>query len=347
MPEGQRQAMGFHTLSLLWFSSQVLQTLPVSGEQMCLDDAIPKQNRANITVDGVSMPLSLWKLSWDSGMLFASIFEILAAEKLGYNVDATVGPSSTDVLYMLAGCSQRAPADPKADCVLPRRFHLSFESWQAASSYVQPLLEVLESRAPTNLGSVGYPGASGLFVLGAAVQAGLQDSGLSLQYYSNYNAQWFTPERYTAKVADVNISRLQTCAESVNNFYGYLGSEYLNKTGDSGGVTVANGTVSLKCWQEKWWVAPACRSDPENCIPVMTGGTGYGLWLVLQQAFWHNMPLAFGVGLREPDEYVNLGRELESLVYWWTPDAWPMISLRFMAFRSSSRMTHCVLEARM
>lgn len=289
----------------------------------CFEDGIPLSKRANITIDDIAGPLSTWRLSWDSSLLLSHIFEILAAEKLGFVVDAETGPSSTDVLYMLAGCSQRAPDDVKADCILPRRFHFCFESWQGYSSYVQPLLEQLEERAPVNLGSVGYPGTSGLFVQGAALDAGLQDSGLSLEFYSNYDARWFHPEKYTPNVSDVNMSRLQTCDESVNSYYGYLGAEYLNRTGDWGGVKIENGTgtVLLKCWEEKWWLSPVCRSNPDDCMPVITGGTGYGLWLMLQQAFWHNMPLAFATGKREPiDEYVVLGRELQSLVYWWTPD---------------------------
>ena len=296
----------------------------------CFEDAIPLERRANITIDGESMPLSTWRLSWDSSILLSLIFEILAAEKLGFLVDSTTGPSSTDVLYMLAGCSQRAPDDVKADCILPRRFHFCFESWQGYSSYVGPLLEELSStnigsRAPVNLGSVGYPGTSGLFVQGGALDEALQDSGLSLEFYRNYDATWFHPEKYTANISGVNLSRLQTCDESVNTYYEYLGEEYLNRTGDSGGVKVnsSTGKVLLKCWQEKWWLSPSCRGNPDQCVSVITGGTGYGLFLLLQQAFWHHMPLAFATGQRRPvDEYVVLGRELESLVYWWTPATW-------------------------
>lgn len=289
----------------------------------CFEDAIPFEKRTNITIDGISIPLTTWQLSWDSSRLLSHIFEILAGEKLGFLTNSTVGPSSTDVLYMLGGCSKRKPDDVASDCVLPRRFHFCFESWQGYSSYVEPLLEELGSRAPVNLGSVGYPGTAGLFVQGAALDAGLQDSGLSLEFYSNYNANWFSPQKYTAKVSDVNMSRLQTCDETVNQFYSYVGEEYLNRTGDSGGVKVdSTGKILVKCWEEKWWLAPACRDNPDDCAPVITGSTGYGLWLMLQQAFWHNMPLAFATGQREPvDEYVVLGREIESLVYWWTPDA--------------------------
>ena len=48
---------------------------------------------------------------------------------------------------------------------------------------------------------------------------------------------------------------------------------------------------------------------------------GFGRSLRIQQAFFHNMPLAFATALTDPvDLYVPLNRELQSLLYWWTPD---------------------------
>ena len=42
---------------------------------------------------------------------------------------------------------------------------------------------------------------------------------------------------------------------------------------------------------------------------------------MIQQAFFHNMPLAFATAQKEPvDHYIPLNRQLQSLLYWWTPD---------------------------
>jgi len=54
---------------------------------------------------------------------------------------------------------------------------------------------------------------------------------------------------------------------------------------------------------------------------VVSGGVGWGMPEMIQQAFFHNMPLAFATALTDPvDLYVPLNRELQSLLYWWTPD---------------------------
>ena len=42
---------------------------------------------------------------------------------------------------------------------------------------------------------------------------------------------------------------------------------------------------------------------------------------MIQQAYFHNMPLAFATAQKEPvDYYIPLNRQLQSLLYWWTPD---------------------------
>ena len=50
---------------------------------------------------------------------------------------------------------------------------------------------------------------------------------------------------------------------------------------------------------------------------------GWWCWLeeMIQQAFFHNMPLAFATAQHEPENYyISLSRELQSLLYWWMPD---------------------------
>ena len=42
---------------------------------------------------------------------------------------------------------------------------------------------------------------------------------------------------------------------------------------------------------------------------------------MIQQAFFHNMPLAFATAQHGPENYyVSLNRQLQSLLYWWMPD---------------------------
>ena len=158
-----------------------------------------------------------------------------------------------------------------------------------------------------NLGSVGYVGASGMYILGSAVDAALKDSGLSLRYYSNYNADWFQPNKYTARVSDVDLSRLGSCT-GVSETYDFVAGEHFEATGDSEGVYVEDGIVKYKCWKDKWWVSPACRNMPENCSTLITRWPGFGFGLLTQWTLFHNMPVAIAASAQQiedqPDEYV-------------------------------------------
>lgn len=40
----------------------------------------------NITLDGYSMPLGIWQLSWDTSLIMGKIFGILVSEMLGYHI---------------------------------------------------------------------------------------------------------------------------------------------------------------------------------------------------------------------------------------------------------------------
>eukprot|EP00438_Fugacium_kawagutii_P023727 Skav228054 [mRNA] locus=scaffold1188:261531:273422:+ [translate_table: standard] len=274
----------------------------------CFEDAIPVVSRSNITVDGLSMPIGTWELQWDSASIVTRIFEILSSEKLGFHVANLGGhSSSTPVVYKLGGCLTWTPEDIGRDCVHPRRFHFAFESWQGASTFIPPLLAELGDRAPVNLGTLGYAGSSGMYVLGGAVEAALADSGLSLRYYANYNADWFQPSKYTATVADVNMSRLGTCDDGVSKTYRFFAPEYLEATGDTEGIYVDESGIKFKCWKEKWWLPPACRDLPANCSTLITHWPGWGMGLLTQWVSFHNMPIAIGIAVERignaQDEY--------------------------------------------
>ena len=182
-------------------------------------------------------------------------------------------------------------------------------SRQAGAGFLPALLAQLGDRAPVNLGSLGYTGASGMYILGSAVDAALKDSGLSLRYYSNYNADWFQPNKYTARVSDVDLSRLGTCTDGVSKSYEFFAGEHFEATGDTEGIYVEDGIVKYKCWKDKWWVSPACRNMPENCSTLITHWPGYGMGLLTQLTLFHNMPVAIATAAQEiegqPDQYVT------------------------------------------
>lgn len=185
------------------------------------------------------------------------------------------------------------------------------------------MLAELGDRAPVNLGTLGYAGSSGMYVLGGAVEAALADSGLSLRYYANYNADWFQPSKYTATVADVNMSRLGTCDDGVSKNYRFFAPEYLEATGDTEGIYVDESGIKFKCWKEKWWLPPACRDVPGNCSTLITHWPGWGMGLLTQWVSFHNMPVAIGIAVERignaQDEYVTRSQEAlpdsASLIY--------------------------------
>ncbi|CAK9105598.1 40S ribosomal protein S6 [Durusdinium trenchii] len=252
------------------------------------------------------MPVGLWRGAWDSSLISSKIYGILLSEIMGYQVEYGTGSGSYSYIWMLAGCSQLNPTDIQADCVPPRRWHFAFESWQEGRPYVRPALLAMGEYAPASLGSPGYAGYQGLFVMSLPSMA---------------SASWFEPQRYIPVVDEVNMTKLLTCAEAVNTAYPFLGQQYLEATADEGGVEYQDDRPLLKCWKGKWWAAPSCRHNVSYCGAVVTGGLGWGMVELVQQASFHNMPLAFATAIQTPNEYVQLNIELQSALYWWTPDS--------------------------
>lgn len=276
-----------------------------------------------IFFDEQMMNVGLWENYWASSLLISSLFEILVQEKLGYNLTKDGAATSRPIVYMLAGCQNEGPGSAAivaGSCGGTRFNHFSFESWQGYESYLVDAFKIFGNKAPRLLGDLGYKGSEGMFILEGSLQRALNMSGLGLDFYRNWNADWFSPSTYTAKITDIDLSRLQTCADSVMKTYPEIAETYLAATGDSAGVKTVNGKVVLNCWQDKWWVAPACRSTPGSCTPCTTAQAGWGLIPMVQQATFHNMPVAFATAIIEPDQYIPLGREYQSLTYWWWPD---------------------------
>ena len=288
-----------------------------SSSMTCLQDAIPVAERINITMDGVSMPLGIWQNAWDSSKIISQMYGIIASEVLGLHVEFATGPASELILGKLAGCAHQG-FDIVGDCGPPRRFHVSFENWLTDSPWTQQWLTELEPYgAPINLGSIGYDGKSGMFVLNGSLHAGLRDSGLSLDFYRSYNLAFFDPSQYTAKVSEVDLALLKGC-DSIELGYPGIAELYSEITGDDEGVLEAPSGKTLSCWQNKWWLAPACRSNMSKCVPVIMPYTGWGMPEMMQQAFWHGMPLAFASAI--DGEFASLCHKLQSLLYTWVPD---------------------------
>ena len=64
-----------------------------------------------------------------------------------------------------------------------------------------------------------------------------------------------------------------------------------------------------------WWYSPACRNEPEKCVPVVSAGNGYAVDSFTQQAAFHNMPLAIATA-KTWGKWESVSRNLGALVYW-------------------------------
>ena len=285
------------------------------GAQTCLPEALPENQRSNITVEGISMPIGITSGDWDANIIINEIAGIVVSEVLGYNYRLGLEIHSLNRLLRLAGC-----ANPDS-CTTPSSYHIAMEIYTpaAALSEFTSVASQMGDAAPQNVGSIGYPGTEGIFVFEERRQAYRADTGLDLAYYFSYNASWFHPENYLATVSQVDLDHLLPCGQSVDIAWPAIGQQYLNATGDADGVENRQGKWYLKCWHDKWWPAPACRSNVSNCVAIVTGDGAWGMRTHVQLAAFHNMPVAFASAVNF-DAYASVTRTLKSLAFWWSPD---------------------------
>lgn len=296
------------------------------GDTACLPNAVPTSARKNITVGGVSMPLGIMVQEWASGIILYEMYKILASEVLGYNaVKAGGGSSAMKALFHLSGCANPDDyaGDPQCLTGVPTRKHVVFETWaHAVASYpksVQDLVseqKFLEKDAAENLGSIGYEGKEGIFVLGHSVFPADED-WLALEWYKTYNASRSNLQPYFDNSSDFDTSELMPCEETRKIFEL---PDYVRFSGDNDGVEWVNGVPDVpKCWDGVWWRSPTCRSQPDRCIPFITGGDGWYRGQAMAQSAAYDIPLAVAVA-GSWSLYLSLPKALRTALYWWTPD---------------------------
>lgn len=296
----------------------------------CFPDAIPEELWENIMFDGEEMPIRIWENAWASGTISAWIFVILLTEKMGYNATLPPGGGGTTsrpIVFKLAGCPalpngtrNQVIEDPAVCAQYVRQYHFSLESWHSAYSYLPVYTKDFGLRAAVDLGSIGYAGYDGMFIMGGSLEASLNATGIGLDFYRNWNAQFFNPGLFVKKVSEIDTNQVATCATAVQIGYPDIAQIYVDATGDTDGVETKNGALVLKCYQDKWWISPPCRADPGNCPVLITGTAGWGMIAMIQQAYFHNMPVAFATAWVEPDAYQSLNKATQGLMYWWVPD---------------------------
>mmetsp|Transcript_61763 Transcript_61763/g.180480 ORF Transcript_61763/g.180480 Transcript_61763/m.180480 type:complete len:1173 (-) Transcript_61763:184-3702(-) len=289
----------------------------------CLPDAVPEESRLNVPgLNGTgSVPFGIFVLDWDSGILAAHVVKLLAEEVLGYHsVFTGMGIESPSAIYATAGCG-----DPNAFYLDPLCsdnptfvHHASLEAWDwdsdslSADSRFSPWPSI----RPVDIGDMGYVGVDGFYVLREEKEKAYQAEGLPLEFYRSYNATWHTPQVYFDNYTVYDLAELKLCNET--RFVESSSMQhYIAVTGDLDGVVNSSGALSARCWSGSWWFAPACRGRPERCVPVLTGGSGWSLFDIMQRAAVFEMPLAVAVATT----WSTRPRTTRCLPYWWQPDS--------------------------
>eukprot|EP00929_Paragymnodinium_shiwhaense_P086638 TRINITY_DN47119_c0_g1_i1.p1 TRINITY_DN47119_c0_g1~~TRINITY_DN47119_c0_g1_i1.p1 ORF type:complete len:1184 (-),score=149.59 TRINITY_DN47119_c0_g1_i1:46-3597(-) len=291
--------------------------------ERCLQDAAREVKR--IAVRNVSLPLGIWNFAWNGSLLAGNIMAIIAKELLGLETvlnNEQLGQSSVTGIRMLAGCR-----DPFVECIDDRsedadafRYHLAFETWAAVDSLQAEWRRHLPSRAPIKLSDLGYTGTEGVRVKAGTIVAAVNTGGISLDYYRAYNASWHQPVRFFSSLAEIEDPDMPSCLEMKKSVDSYI-TDYIKWFADDndGYYRDGDGGFNLKCFRDKWWLSPACRSNPSSCVPVLLGSHAWGLSESMQKSNYYNMPWA--VGFVKDDAALTAKKMQFSLLYFgFSPD---------------------------
>ncbi|CAK0860455.1 unnamed protein product [Prorocentrum cordatum] len=306
---------------------------------------LPFQRKNVVTEEGQEMPLGVVHGWWTSSKLLSHIFKIIAEEAVGYNVTiaaSTLGNSGQSV-YAIGGCEdfgsdcwQSLKAQDPDGKILSRN-HFAFEIWE---NYFRQQMDVWTSnypeKAPEEIGTVGYYGDEGVFINPISNNAGLRQDKLILDWYRGYNTSEFSAEalsRHFTKLSDLgrllpnftnHSSYFFTCDElrltempyRVNPILRDYHVQFPNDTTVSYNESTQTGEWQCD-YEGIWWLSPACREDPDTCIPIIT----MEFWgnAILHQASYFHMPIALA-SIRSYGDWTSIIASQIPLTYWWYPD---------------------------
>eukprot|EP00929_Paragymnodinium_shiwhaense_P088954 TRINITY_DN49244_c0_g2_i1.p1 TRINITY_DN49244_c0_g2~~TRINITY_DN49244_c0_g2_i1.p1 ORF type:complete len:1102 (+),score=105.99 TRINITY_DN49244_c0_g2_i1:203-3508(+) len=307
----------------------------------CLPTAVSATK--TVTVDGESLPLGVLMLDWDSAILAAEVFRILAEDVLGYSVAVGLGSTSMSAIWALAGCL------PNEDCLhnaskqaTTRRYHISLETWSWVLDPYKAWLTMKPETAPVRIPDIGYTGEETTFISSATMSVGSL-AGVSLKAYTSYNASSQDPSQFFSRMQDVDTNMLAACSsDAIRKGLTDVGGfdRYVKAFPDDAGgyVADADGFYWPTCPGGYWWLSPACRQDPSKCIPWVTW-KAWTATLHMQRATLYNMPLAIGFTTNRT-AYGLMPRRYKVLMYWWRPDlSFIDLSMQMMVFPTDEDRT--------
>mmetsp|Transcript_58431 Transcript_58431/g.167702 ORF Transcript_58431/g.167702 Transcript_58431/m.167702 type:complete len:1388 (-) Transcript_58431:294-4457(-) len=282
----------------------------------CLPDAILEEKLQNIVVDGISMPLGFWNGNWDSGNVVGAVVRLICVEALGFRINITGSDdvSSLPGLLALAGCTRKRGDLRCTENVAANPHHVAVEFWQNYNPVEEAWIQTnYPERFPHSF-KLGYVAVDELFLATSEKQAAYSARGLALQYYTSYDVAWNKAQDFFDSYTSIPASKLAKCTDTK------AGAKTLGPLVQQFALDPAGFDPSgaANCPDGHWWFAPSCRSTPDECIPVLTGGNGWMLDGLMQRAIAFNMPLALATAASRGD-YVSLPFAHRCLFLSWEP----------------------------
>lgn len=126
-------------------------------------------------------------------------------EVLNYNVSVKgTSVSTLDTFYAVMNCETPLDgANRRCGSDGTGYVHIALEVWVGGHQEEWGAIQKgSPSIAPKTLGSMGYDGASGMYVPAAVHQKAYNAEGINLDFYRDYNVSWRSPSTYFTSPGD-------------------------------------------------------------------------------------------------------------------------------------------------
>lgn len=273
-------------LTWLWIGCTlpvlVFDRVVVIADELCLPEGIAEDTRVYVSHSSGSggAPIRFLVYDWPSAKAATSIANILIRETLGiHSVMNETIDTVLEATLKLSGCED---VDCQTeDTTLVR--HAALETWSSAVNELLSFQAAHPEKAPVDLGSIGYQSEEHVFVSAATVSKAYEETGNSLAYFRGYNRSHHgKAHQYFTQLADLPEDEFVPCNESKWVNPAFI-NPYVKYTGDLDGVIEVDGNFHARC-HKNFWIAPSCRHNVSECIPIVTSGYG---WLLDTIMMWH------------------------------------------------------------
>ncbi|CAK9016592.1 unnamed protein product [Durusdinium trenchii] len=262
----------------------VLPLVSSLGDESCIPGGVSAEDRSYFPDEE---PLRVIHLEGASSMLLTAVARVLIEEILGYHVLVGTSTSAEQALLGLAGCELTGRSS--LSCQERSLHHVVINTFGRSLPENPTFQELLQNGAQqrVQVHSMGFLQEQRIWIGDSLRRSAFEERLLLLDHFRTYNSSRRLASEYFSNASDVNRSDLTACSE--------LGAfdQYLALTGDADGVVYASGSSTLRCVNGVWWLAPACRLAPSECIPLLLRAE-WKMLAVMVSAAKHSMPVRIG-----------------------------------------------------